>query len=95
MESVYYIILNVRSITFAFHYSSLKVPFFVEYTNTLRTAAAAAVAASAAANPTSNNSYVGVTRIGTAVTSQPANTSSTTGTSSSSIFQKFSSTEMN
>uniref|UniRef100_A0A0R3S5U1 DZF domain-containing protein n=1 Tax=Elaeophora elaphi TaxID=1147741 RepID=A0A0R3S5U1_9BILA len=55
-----------------------------EYTNTLRTAAAAAVAASAAANPTSNNSYVGVTRIGTTVTSQPANTSSTTGTSSSS-----------
>uniref|UniRef100_A0AAF5Q2K8 DZF domain-containing protein n=2 Tax=Wuchereria bancrofti TaxID=6293 RepID=A0AAF5Q2K8_WUCBA len=66
-----------------------------EYTNTLRTAAAAAVAASAAANSTSNNSYVGVTRIGTAVTSQPANTSSATGTSSSSIFQKFSTSNYN
>ncbi|CAG9535610.1 unnamed protein product [Cercopithifilaria johnstoni] len=66
-----------------------------EYTNTLRTAAAAAVAASAAANPTSNNSYVGVTRIGTTVNSQPANTSSTTGTSSSSIFQKFSTSNYN
>ncbi|CAG9535612.1 unnamed protein product [Cercopithifilaria johnstoni] len=60
-----------------------SVPSTGEYTNTLRTAAAAAVAASAAANPTSNNSYVGVTRIGTTVNSQPANTSSTTGTSSS------------
>ncbi|VIO95229.1 DZF family protein [Brugia malayi] len=66
-----------------------------EYTNTLRTAAAAAVAASAAANSTSNNSYVGVTRIGTAVTSQPANTSSATGTSNSSIFQKFSTSNYN
>lgn len=66
--------------------------FLTEYTNSLRTAAAAA--ASAAANPTSNSSYVGITRIGTAVTSQPANTPATTGTSSSSIFQKFSSTEV-
>ncbi|VDK80238.1 unnamed protein product [Litomosoides sigmodontis] len=60
-----------------------SVPSTGEYTNTLRTAAAAAVAASAAVNPTSNNSYVGVARIGTTVTSQAANTSSTTGTSSS------------
>uniref|UniRef100_A0A8R1XPR5 DZF domain-containing protein n=1 Tax=Onchocerca volvulus TaxID=6282 RepID=A0A8R1XPR5_ONCVO len=66
-----------------------------DYTNTLRTAAAAAVAASAAANPTSNNSYVGVTRIGTAVNSQPANTSSASGTNSSSIFQKFSTSNYN
>ncbi|VBB26928.1 unnamed protein product [Acanthocheilonema viteae] len=65
-------------------YSTIgSVPSTGEYTNTLRTAAAAAVAASVAANPTSNNSYVGVTRIGTTVTSQPANSSSTTGTSSS------------
>uniref|UniRef100_A0A0R3R7T8 Fibroin 1 n=1 Tax=Brugia timori TaxID=42155 RepID=A0A0R3R7T8_9BILA len=72
-----------------------SVPSTGEYTNTLRTAAAAAVAASAAANSTSNNSYVGVTRIGTAVTSQPANTSSATGTSNSSIFQKFSTSNYN
>ncbi|VDN01120.1 unnamed protein product [Thelazia callipaeda] len=50
---------------------------------TLRSAAAAAVAASVATNLTSNSSYVGATRIGTTVASQPANTSSATGTSSS------------
>ncbi|VDM42799.1 unnamed protein product [Toxocara canis] len=49
-----------------------------DYTNTLRTAAAAA----AAANPTSNSSFVGVTRIGTTSSNPLTNTAcSMTGTS--------------
>uniref|UniRef100_A0A914RZA7 Uncharacterized protein n=1 Tax=Parascaris equorum TaxID=6256 RepID=A0A914RZA7_PAREQ len=49
-----------------------------DYTNTLRTAAAAA----AVANPTSNSSFVGVTRIGTTSSNPLTNTaSSVSGTS--------------
>ncbi|VDN19806.1 unnamed protein product, partial [Gongylonema pulchrum] len=62
-----------------------------DYTSSLRTAAAAA--ASAVTNPTSNSSFLGVTRIGPAITSQPANsalaTIPTTGTNNTSILQKF------